>query len=75
MLANLPGESQSLSIQFYLRSILLDERLLVFHELYPWNLTGFLEPLEAARMLAIVALVALAVGGWAIGRRQYVLTA
>ncbi len=75
VLANLPGETQSLSIQFYLRSILIDERLWVFHRLYPYEMTGFPNPYEATRVLSILMLVALVVGGWAIGRRQYVLTA
>ena len=75
LLANFPGESQSLSIQYHLRSIVVEPRLPIFHELYPWDLAAFSGPLEAVRVLAIVMLVAFSIGGWAIGRRQYVLTA
>jgi hypothetical protein len=74
-MANFPGETQTLSIQYYLRSILVDDRLWIFHQLYPWGLEHFAEPLEATRVLGYLVVVALVVGGWSIGRRQYLLTA
>lgn len=77
VLANAPGGSQSLALQYYLRSIALDPALDVWREIggfVAMGLSTLESPWEATRALSIVALVALLVGGFAISRRQYVLT-
>ena len=77
VLANAPGGTQTLALQYYLRSIALDPSLEVWGEVGGFVALGIstLEsPWSASRSLAIVVLVALLVGGFAISRRQYVLT-
>lgn len=74
-LANLPGTSQQLTIQFYLRSMLMSEN----PEL--WKLVAEAQLAEPDTMraalfaLALILAVSLALGSLVISRRQYVLSA
>jgi len=74
-LANLPGTSQQLTVQFYLRSMLMSEN----PEL--WRLVAEAQLAEpdttraALLALAIILAVSLALGSLVISRRQYVLSA
>lgn len=76
-LANLPGGNQSLTIQYYLRSILfgVDADLGPVVRELELMATELATPPDALRTLAIVLAVALGLGSWAIARRQYVLPA
>jgi len=75
LIANIPGSAQTLSVQFYLRSIYVQKELevwvdgpefLVVEELF--------EPRLAALRLATTILIALVVGSVGITRKQFVLT-
>ena len=74
-LANLPGTSQQLTVQFYLRSMLMSEN----PEL--WRLVAEAQLAEpdttraALLALAVILGVSLALGSLVISRRQYVLSA
>ncbi len=73
-LANLPGGNQKLTIQYYLKSLLIraDPELLdSFSE--SLALVKLAEPAAAARTLLAILLVSLALGAWSISRREYVL--
>lgn len=77
ILANVPGGNQSLSIQYYLRSICLDPSLEVWQETGPFialGLQSLSTPLAAVHVLSIVLVTFLTVGAVAISRRQYVLS-
>jgi ABC-2 type transport system permease protein len=73
--ANVPGGSQSLTIQYHLRSILVDATEACWQRAEILFLDAFSTPAEAITTLAIVAVVALVIGAAGISRRQYVLTA
>lgn len=72
-LANLPGKSQSLTIQFYLRSALRGNE--VWQQVEPLHEGVFDPPGAALRTLAWILVAALAIGALTIRRKQYVLTA
>jgi hypothetical protein len=74
-LANLPGASQSWTIQFYLRSYLLSHHRELWHGIEDANLAKFDTADEAVTKLAIFLAVTLVVGCITIRRRQYVLSA
>lgn len=85
LLANVPGSSQKLSVQYYLRAIFTDLRdgatsslgerqQTMLRDFEPIQRTVFLTPADSSVRLLIVAALALAVCTWAITRRQYVLT-
>ncbi len=74
VLANFPGSTQELSIQFYLKSFLLAgvprgipevQQVLVHAELAA--------PGAALRTLALIGIAALTLGGWRLSRREYLL--
>lgn len=76
-LANLPGSSQKMTIQFYLRGIFT--RLGVsnnpaLREYEFINRTEFLSPTDSAVRILIFMALALGLATWGIRRRQYVLT-
>ena len=84
LLANLPGSSQRLTMQFYLRGILTgiedvkraagDGAVRFWREFPPIADTKFLSPLESSVRLLIVIVLAVAACTWIIRRRQFVLT-
>jgi ABC-type Na+ efflux pump permease subunit len=74
-LANLPGGNQELTVQYYLKSVLVagDPVLLEgFSETLA--LVKLEEPGAALRTLALVLFSALALGAWRLSRREYVLS-
>jgi len=74
-LANLPGKSQGLTIQFYLRSYIAGRGAEVWQRIESFELTTFDPAGEALATLLWVLVVALAVGCVVVSRRQYLLTA
>jgi ABC-type Na+ efflux pump permease subunit len=74
-LANLPGTSQSLTIQYYLRSYLLSSQTDHWTRLEIVNLEIHDTATEAMGTLGVVLVLALAIGSIVISRRQYVLSA
>lgn len=76
-LANVPGSTQALTVQYYLRGIFtrLGERDVEFlREADMITGTEFLPPGQSAARLVVLMLVAVCVCAWGIRRRQYVLT-
>jgi ABC-2 type transport system permease protein len=74
LVANLPGSTGAISIQYYLRSIIADVELSVWKVIEGMG-TEFQTPAEATTRLAILSVIAFVVGAWGISRRQYILTA
>jgi ABC-type transport system involved in multi-copper enzyme maturation permease subunit len=73
-LANLPGRSQALTVQFYLRSVLAERGGEAWLEIEQLR-AATLDPAgEALATLAVVLVAALVLGAWTIGRRQILLT-
>lgn len=74
-LANLPGSSQSLTVQFYLRSLLVNEN----PELWKLIAEAQLQEPDPTRValltLAAILVGSLALGSLVISRRQFVLSA
>jgi ABC-type transport system involved in multi-copper enzyme maturation permease subunit len=79
LFANLPGSTQSLSIQYYLRSLIAaggnDHWKRVENFAESFSVLGRATSSEAITTLATVLVVALVLGAWRISRREYVLTA
>jgi len=75
LIANLPGESQSLSVQFYLRSILVDLDVTVWRDIIPPTVVSLADQGDALQSLVIMIGAALALSSVAISKRQFVLTA
>lgn len=73
-LANVPGSTQRLSLQYYLRSIVVEQEDSAFQPFRILQVVEYLTPAEATVRLLAVMVIALAVGTWFIQRRQYVLT-
>lgn len=84
LLANIPGSSQKLSMQFYLRGILTgiedvkrgagDSTVDFWRQIEPIAKTEFLSPTESSLRLLVVIALAVVVCSWVISRRQFVLT-
>ncbi len=84
LLANIPGSSQKLSMQFYLRGILTgieDAKggaqgsvVEFWRQIEPIANTNFLSPMESSLRLLIVIALAVVACSWIITRRQFVLT-
>lgn len=75
LFANLPGSTQSLSIQHYMRSLIAAHGHECWRRVEAFSTFGYKTSNEAIATLAIVLVVALALGAWRIERREYVLTA
>jgi ABC-2 type transport system permease protein len=74
-LSNLPGSSQALSVQYYLRSMLLSSNPDLWGRLQDVQLKTYDTTGQALATLAIVLVVSLGAGSWVISRRQYILSA
>lgn len=74
-LANLPGTSQSWTIQYYMRSYLLARHQELWKHLEDVQIAQFASAPEALAKLCVVLTLALAGGSFVISRRQYVLSA
>ena len=75
LVANLPGSSQNLALQFHLRSIAVDPSHSFWTSVGPPGMFSLRPPVEAAGTLAILALFVIALGVFGISRRQFVLPA
>jgi len=75
LVANLPGEMQSLSLQYQLRGLFVRPGMDELERLSTWGLDQLPGIGAAAQNLAIAFLVALAIGCWGIRRRQYLVSA
>lgn len=74
VLANIPGSSQSFSVQYYLRGILIGDAGKPFDGLDVFNGTEFLTPMASGMQLGGVMFVGILLASWIVSRRQYVLT-
>ncbi len=74
-LANLPGKNQSLTVQFYLRSLIADGGSKAWHRLEGFTAIAFQTGERAEVTLLVVLVVALALGTWRISTREFELTA
>lgn len=74
-LANLPGTSQSWTVQYYLRSVLLSRNQELWSLLEDVKLLKFVSAESALTTLAVVLVVSLVTGSVIFTRRQYVLSA
>lgn len=76
LLANVPGTSQELTIQYYLRSYVGGSGMEVWKEIQQEAMAAAWDTQSGAlTSLAITLAVALFVGAWGISRRQYVMSA
>lgn len=73
LLANLPGSTQALSVQFYLRSILVDPESPMWNRWIPMG-SEFLEPSQAILRLSVFGLILLIGCSRAVVRKQFLLT-
>lgn len=74
-LANLPGKSQSLTVQFHLRSYLHSRHPQLWETIGDMTWLGLDSGPRALVTLSIVLVLALGAGCWAISRREYIVTA
>jgi len=74
-LANLPGKSQSLTIQYYLRSLIASGGSPEWRRVEGFTSMSFESAQHAWSVLALVLALALVLGGWRIARREFVLSA
>lgn len=75
LMANIPGSSQKLTVQYHLRSIFVDPELRLWQRLDMTELTTFLEPSEALSKLLFIAAGLVVFGCWNVTRKQFVLSA
>jgi ABC-2 type transport system permease protein len=74
IVGNMPGSTQRMSIQYYLRNILVDGDIRPFSGFGPLQMMELMTP-SAAILRLVIALVVLLVGGcYIVQRRQYVLS-
>ena len=75
-LANLPAGNQKLTMQYYLKSILISgDPVLLENFEESIALVKLADPSDALRTLVLVLVTALALGAWRLSRREYVLSA
>lgn len=75
LLANLPGGNQGLTIQFYLRSLVSRAGSASWNDVEGFASSAFATSNEAWMKLALVLVLALALGSWRLRRKQFVLAA
>ncbi|MEM9380890.1 MAG: ABC transporter permease subunit [Planctomycetota bacterium] len=73
LVANLPGSTRTLTVQYHLRSIFVDPTSEIAKEL-PSVMGKFLTPGEALSRMAIVLAVLVLFGSWRVARKQFVLS-
>ena len=74
-LSNLPGKTQTLTIQYHLRSWIAAGGSSSWREVEGLANSHFESAADASLTLALVLFSALAIGSWQITRREFVLTA
>ncbi len=72
LLANIPGKTQSLAVQYYLKSWLFGGDASLGSRA-DFLTTELLPPSEAIRSLVLIGVAALALGSWILSRRQFLL--
>src|SRR5258706_2201426 len=73
-LANLPGSSQALTVQYYLRSWIAAKGADSWGRIEGAELANFESPTRVLVKLGLVALLALALGSWRIRRKEFLLS-
>lgn len=73
-LANVPGSTQRLSLQYYLRSIVVEQADSAFDRFRILQVVEYLSPAAATLRLGVLLVLALVVGAFFLRRRQFVLT-
>jgi ABC-type transport system involved in multi-copper enzyme maturation permease subunit len=74
-LANLPGRSQGLTIQYYLRSYVVGAGSELWSKVTEELPSAVFDPAgESLVTLLVITVLSLAVGSWVLSRRQYLLT-
>jgi ABC-2 type transport system permease protein len=73
-LANLPGKNQSITVQYYLRSVIADKGSDVWNRLEGFTSIAFQSGEHASVVLLIVLALALLLGAWRISTREFELT-
>ena len=74
VLANIPGSSQTFSLQYYLRGILVGDSVESFRRFDPIADTEFLSPLGSTIQLGILLVIGTVIACITITRKQYLLT-
>ncbi len=76
VVANLPGSTQRLSMQFYLRSLMIHPEPDAFDDRLPFFLLSpeYLPPMESAVRLIVFMVVLLLIGSFTVRRKQYLLS-
>lgn len=72
-LANLPGRTQVVTIQYHMRSYLSGEGSGALQRVEEFTARTVESPARALTILAAIAVVALALGAWRVSRRQFEL--
>ncbi|MEM9801101.1 MAG: ABC transporter permease subunit [Planctomycetota bacterium] len=73
LLANVPGSTQKMTVQYHLRSIFVEKDVDPWQSMDIFELSSFLPPTEALVRMAVVGALLLAFGTWAVTRKQFVL--
>ncbi|MDF1837320.1 MAG: ABC transporter permease subunit [Planctomycetota bacterium] len=74
VVGNMPGSTMRLSIQYYLRNIILDGEVKAFSNFGPFSTMELITPSEALLRLGLVLIALLVSGCYVVQRRQYVLS-
>ncbi|MBL8858442.1 MAG: ABC transporter permease [Planctomycetes bacterium] len=74
-LANLPGQNQALTVQYYLRSLIADGAGPVWKKVEGFSAMRFVEVERAQLVLIVIIAGALVLGAWRLMRRQFAMTA
>jgi hypothetical protein len=73
-LSNLPGKNQALTVQYYMRSLIAADAAPAWRRVEGFAATAFASAERAHFVLALVVVLALALGAWRLARRQFELT-
>ncbi|MEO6595634.1 MAG: ABC transporter permease subunit [Planctomycetota bacterium] len=73
-MANLPGGNQSLTVQFYLRSLIAQDGSRVWRRVEGFTDIAFQSGQRAHTVLAVLLVTALLLGAWRLSTREYELT-
>ena len=73
--ANLPGSNQAVAVQYYLRSWIAAHGSDAWSEVEGFDVTNFESPSRVLLKLALVSVLALALGSWRIRTKEFVLSA
>jgi len=74
LVANIPGSGQTLTVQYHLRAMVVDEAVLAFDDPGFVRTESMIGAAESLRKLAIIAGGLLVYGCWRVSRKQFVLS-